>query len=118
MFSAPFTPVERAITSFRAGTASPSTTALPDAPSTLAYRFPEFSFASGANEIVLLGRETQDGVDCEVVGFVQENSDLYFRLWIGVEDHLVRRLMMMGPGHFMDTSYYDFNVPNAIDAPQ
>ena len=87
-------------------------------PAELRYRFPAFLYSQGATGVTQLGQEQVDGVECDIVVFHLPASDAYFRIWMGTEDLLIRKLTMMAPGHFMTSTYSDFNVPNSIKPPQ
>ena len=81
------------------------------------YRWPQFIFAKTAAEVTLLGREQVDGIDCWVVTFLDTAADARITLWIGVDDSLIRQQRMYAIGHYMQSTFYDFNVPIAIEVP-
>ncbi|MBI2888202.1 MAG: copper resistance protein CopC [Chloroflexi bacterium] len=87
-------------------------------PPQLQYRFPSFRYTQGATDVAVVAREPADGVESDVLAFYQPATGAYFRLWIGVDDHLVRRTTMTAPGHYMTSAYREFNVPNSIVPPQ
>ncbi|MDI3341260.1 MAG: copper resistance protein CopC [Sphaerobacter sp.] len=82
------------------------------------YQWPRFAFTATATEVTVLGQETIDGVDCFVVALRDSAANARFRLWIGTEDHLIHRLVMMATGHYMTSVYRDFNAPLPIEAPE
>ena len=53
-----------------------------------------------------------------VVTFVRPDLPGWFRLWVGVEDGLVRRELMLAEGHLMDHRYWDFNAPLDVRPPR
>lgn len=64
-----------------------------------------------------LGEETIDGVRSRIVGFVRADVSAWFRVWVGVDDGLVRRLEMRAEGHLMDQTTRGFAEPVEIDVP-
>jgi copper transport protein len=87
-------------------------------PGTEPFRWPNYRFAEGARDVLLLGTESIDGVDCYVVSFFDPRSGARYRMWIGTSDYLIRRYEMMAIGHYMVVSYHSFNDPSIqIDAP-
>jgi hypothetical protein len=82
------------------------------------YRWPQFTFAKTAAEVTLLGREPVDGVDCWVITFRDTTADARLTLWIGVEDSLIRQQRMFAIGHYMQSRFFDYDVPIAIDVPR
>jgi copper transport protein len=81
------------------------------------YRWPQSILANTAAEVTLLGRETIEGVDCWVITFLDTTADARITLWIGVDDSLIRQQRMFAIGHYMQSRFYDFNVPIEINAP-
>ncbi len=81
------------------------------------YRWPQFGFAKNAAEVTLLGREDVEGVSCWIVTFLDTTADARYTLWIGVDDSRIRQQRMYAVGHYMQSRYYDFNVPITITAP-
>ncbi len=82
------------------------------------FRWPFYNFSSGAEDVLLLGREEVDGTDCFVLAFRHASSGAMYRLWTGVSDHLIRKYRMILPGHYMTVRYYDFDRPVSISPPQ
>lgn len=82
------------------------------------FRWPDYRFAEGARDVLLLGTESIDEVDCYVVSFLDPRSGARYRMWIGTSDYLIRRYEMMAIGHYMVTRFRSFNDPSIqIDAP-
>jgi copper transport protein len=65
----------------------------------------------------LLGTEEVGGVRSNVVAFVRPDLPVWFRIWAGLADGLVRRHQMLAEGHIMDHRYSGFNEPVEIRAP-
>jgi len=87
-------------------------------PGSQPFRWPDYRFAEGARDVLLLGTESIDGVDCYVVSFLDPRSGARYRMWIGTSDYLIRRYEMMAIGHYMVTRFHSFNDPSIqIDAP-
>jgi copper transport protein len=82
------------------------------------FRWPFYNFHSSADEVVLLGRERVDGVECLVLAFTDVPSGAMYRMWMGASDHLIRQYRMIMPGHYMTVRYYGFNSPLTISPPQ
>lgn len=82
------------------------------------FRWPFYSFASTAEDVVLLGREQIDGTDCLVLAFRDGPSGAMYRMWVGASDYLIRKYRMIMPGHYMTVRYYGFNAPLTITPPQ
>ncbi|MEK7217296.1 MAG: CopD family protein, partial [Chloroflexota bacterium] len=90
-----------------------------ESPPEFAFRFPQFPYFDPEDtDFVLLRSEDIGGAVTHVVSYRLPRIDANFVAWIGASDHLIRRLTMLAPGHFMDAEFYDFNVPNDIRAPQ
>ncbi|MSQ28770.1 MAG: CopD family protein [Dehalococcoidia bacterium] len=90
-----------------------------ESPPEFAFRFPQFPYIDPEDtDFVLLRTEDIGGAVTHVVSYRLPRIDANFVAWIGASDHLIRRLTMLAPGHFMDAEFYDFNVPNDIRAPQ
>jgi hypothetical protein len=66
----------------------------------------------------LLGWKTVDGARTRVVTFVRAGLPAWFRLWVGVRDHLVRREQMLAEGHLMTHVYSGFDRAARIHAPR
>lgn len=82
------------------------------------FRWPNYRFAEGVRDVLLLGTESIDGVDCYVVSFFDPRSGARYRMWIGTSDYLIRRYEMMAIGHYMVVRFHSFNDPSIqIDAP-
>lgn len=87
-------------------------------PGTEPFRWPDYRFAEGVRDVLLLGTESIDGVDCYVVSFFDPRSGARYRMWIGTSDYLIRRYEMMAIGHYMVVRFHSFNDPSIqIDAP-
>ncbi len=88
-------------------------------PGTEPFRWPDYRFAQTASEIVLLGRESVDGVECYVVSFLDSPSGARYRLWISTTDYLIRRYEMMAVGHYMTARFDSFDAPTSrIEEPE
>lgn len=81
------------------------------------YAWPRYEYARGAARVRLVGRERVDGVEAFVVAFVDRGSEAHFRLWVGADDRLVRRYVMMARGHYMTGAFRDLDAPVVIRAP-
>lgn len=75
------------------------------------------SFWRGAVAARILGTETVDGVPSRVVAFVRPELPAWFRIWVGIEDGLVRRMEMRAQGHLMSQLYSAFDAPLMIEPP-
>lgn len=81
-------------------------------------RSPHFSYSDRANRIRVVGRDRSGAQELLILALVQRTSpDLHYRLWIGADDHLVRRYVMMALGHYMTGAYIDFNAPIEVLPP-
>lgn len=65
----------------------------------------------------VIGTTTVDGIPSQIVAFVRPDLPAWFRLWIGTEDGLVRRMEMRAEGHLMNHHYTGFNEPVTITPP-
>lgn len=70
-----------------------------------------------AGAVRLIGIGEVDGIPSTVVAFVRPDLPVWFRLWVGVRDGLVRRHEMLAEGHLMDHTYSGFDEPVEIRAP-
>lgn len=90
-----------------------------ESPQEFAFRFPQFPYIEADDaDVALLRMEVTGGVTSYVVSYRLPRIDANFTAWIGADDHLIRHLTMLAPGHFMDAEFYDFNVPNDIRPPR
>lgn len=77
-------------------------------------KVPSSAFSPRSTRVRVIGRDASQGT--EVVAFVQ-SADVYYTIWVGESDHLVRRYTMMAKGHYMTGVYSDFDAPMAVAAP-
>jgi copper transport protein len=75
-------------------------------------------WAQSAAAARIVGQETVDGVLSNVLTFVRPDVNAWFRLSVGRDDGLVRRLEMRAHGHLMDHDYTRFNAPVDIALPE
>jgi copper transport protein len=70
-------------------------------------------------DVKILGHTARSGVPTTELAFHGGGPDLpvWFRLWID-GGGMVHRAEMRAPGHFMDHTYYDFDAPITIKAPE
>ncbi len=82
--------------------------------------FPNFDAVKGAQAIRLGRSEVVDGIPMQIVELVLPSGDekVHFAYWIGRDDHLVHRYVMVAPGHYMMRYYSDYNAPLDIQPPQ
>ena len=65
-----------------------------------------------------LGRqEVVDGENTQVVLFYNPSQQAWYTWWVGSETGYVRRQMMVAPGHYMLTEFFDQNAPLVIQIP-
>lgn len=75
------------------------------------------TFWGDAAAVRLVGTEVVEGVPSRVVAFVLPRLPAWFRLWVGVNDGLVRRQEMRTRGHLMDHTYRDLDATSPIRPP-
>ena len=75
------------------------------------------TFWGDAAAVSLLGTEMVDGVPSRVVAFAVPRLPAWLRLWVGVDDGLVRRQEMRTRGHLMDDTYRDLDAASPIRPP-
>lgn len=75
------------------------------------------SFWTPAAAVRLLSREVLDGDPTEVIAFLRPDISAWFRIWIGEDDGIVRRMEMRAQGHLMDQTYRALNEPLTIPPP-
>ncbi len=64
------------------------------------------------------GREEAVGGELtRVVLFYEPVEKSWYAWWVGLETGYLRRMAMVGPGHFMVTRYFDQNVPVELAGP-
>jgi copper transport protein len=73
-------------------------------------------FWANAAAVRILSEETVDGVPSWVVGFVRPELPAWFRIWVGIDDGLVRRMDMRAEGHLM-VQDWTLDVPVSIEPP-
>ena len=65
-----------------------------------------------------LGRQdVVDGENAQVVLFYNPSQQAWYTWWVGSETGYVRRQMMVAPGHYMLTEFFDQNAPLVIQIP-
>ncbi len=65
-----------------------------------------------------LGRqEVVDNENTQVVLFYNPAQQAWYAWWVGSETGYVRRQMMVAPGHYMLTGFFDHNSPLVIQIP-
>ncbi|MBI4595994.1 MAG: hypothetical protein HY730_06400, partial [Candidatus Tectomicrobia bacterium] len=75
----------------------------------LAYSWSDLGFGRGWEQPVIVGSERLEGQPHSIVTTFDSQSGLYYLLWIGTDDNLVRRWQHIGPGHFIDSRFSGFN---------
>lgn len=66
-----------------------------------------------------LGRsELVDGEMTRVLLFYNPSQPAWYAWWVGQETGFLRRQVMVAPGHFMLTHFFDHNAPLTIQIPQ
>lgn len=73
-------------------------------------------FWMNAAAIRMVGNEIVDGIPSNVVAFVRPEIPAWFRIWVGVNDGLVRRMEMRAEGHLMEQEWAP-NAPVSIEPP-
>lgn len=66
-------------------------------------------FWTNAAAVRITGTEIVDHVPSRIVTFVRPEIPAWFRIWVGMDDGLVRRMEMRAEGHLMDHEW----APNA-----
>lgn len=79
-------------------------------------KVPYSAYARDATRARLIGREHAEGQDLLEIAFTQ-GADVYYRISVGAQDHLVRRYVMMARGHYMTGVYSDYDAPLAVARP-
>ncbi|MGH9030504.1 MAG: copper resistance CopC/CopD family protein [Acidimicrobiia bacterium] len=62
----------------------------------------------------IIGHEILDGVATTIIAFVRTDLAAWFRIWVGDEDAVIRRMEMRAEGHLMDQRYTELNAPLTI----
>ncbi|MDE3113499.1 MAG: hypothetical protein KGK34_11230 [Chloroflexota bacterium] len=79
-------------------------------------KVPYSDYAPRSTRVRLIGHDVANGQELLGISFVV-NAAVFYTIWAGAQDHLVRRYTMMTMGHYMAGSYSDFNAPLDISAP-
>lgn len=79
-------------------------------------KVPSSAFSPRSTRVRLIGHDGAGAQATQVIAFVQ-SGDVYYTIWVGESDHLVRRYVMMAKGHYMTGVYSDFDAPMAVAAP-
>jgi hypothetical protein len=74
-------------------------------------------FWANAAAVRIIGEETVDGIGSRIVAFVRPDLPAWFRIWVGVDDGLVRRMEMRAEGHLMEHDYRRLDEPVSIEPP-
>lgn len=75
------------------------------------------SFFAQSTAYRIVTTDTLDGVDTRVLAFAQPAFMTWYRVWVGVDDGLVRRLEMVAERHMMNQSYSAFDQPVTVKPP-
>ncbi len=70
-----------------------------------------FGGLAGARAFRFGRQETVDGELTQVVTFYEPVEKSWYAWWVGLETGYLRRMAMVGPGHFMVTRYFGHNDP-------
>ncbi|GEM_PF-728591 len=81
------------------------------------YTFPPLALFTNPTEVTLLDTEEMDGKKVFVLAYEDPSLAAHFRWWIGADDFMPRKQLMIAPGHYMTSAYSDFNMPNNITPP-
>lgn len=65
----------------------------------------------------VVGEEEVEGVASRVVAFVRPGLPAWFRVWVGIDDGLVRREEMLAEGHLMHRVYEQLDGPAVVVPP-
>ncbi|HEX5503878.1 MAG TPA: CopD family protein [Thermomicrobiales bacterium] len=87
-------------------------------PEDAGYRWPRYDLASTASEVTLLGEEEVAGQPCWIVAYLDTETGARYTIWIGERDHLLHQQRMAATGHYMESTFDDFDAPLAIEPPQ
>jgi methionine-rich copper-binding protein CopC/putative copper export protein len=75
------------------------------------------AFWTPAAAVRLLGHDTVEGHDAEVIGFVRPDIAAWFRIWVDRDSGVVRRMEMRAEGHLMEDAYQSFDQPADVTLP-
>ncbi|GEM_PF-1263500 len=73
------------------------------------FKWPDYNFREGFIQPVIVGAERIDVQPHSILAAYDSKSQLYYLMWIGTDDNLVRRWLHTGPGHFLESTLLDFN---------
>lgn len=65
----------------------------------------------------IVGHEVLDGVATTIIAFVRTDIAAWFKVWVGDDDNVIRRVEMRAEGHLMDQRYTELNPPLTITPP-
>ena len=80
-------------------------------------RWPGYTLAKWAADVVLLDVEKADGVEAVVIGFVDTRDGSRNRVWIGLAESHILRHVSVAPGRTVRLPGLEFNRRIAIVAP-
>lgn len=73
-------------------------------------------FWANASAVRLMGTVEIDGVPSNIVAFVRPEIPAWFRIWVGIDDGIVRKMEMRAEGHLMEQDWAP-NAPVSIEPP-
>jgi len=74
-----------------------------------AFSWPNIDFKQGWEQPVIVGSERLEGQPHSIVSVFDRQAGVYYLLWIGTDDNLIRRWQHFGAGHFIDARFSGFN---------
>lgn len=80
-------------------------------------RWPDQHLALQALNPAIVGSGYAGRVRCDIVSFWAPDSETTYRVWIGVQDHLVHRELIEEPENAQTLTFSRFNQPLRVPAP-
>ncbi|MGH2452428.1 MAG: copper resistance CopC/CopD family protein [bacterium] len=83
------------------------------------FRFPNFTYAENATNVVLGPRQVVNGARTQAVVFVLNlgSARARYAVWVDERTRRIIREAMVARSHYMTNDYFDFNAPIRIRAP-
>jgi hypothetical protein len=86
---------------------------------TAPFRYPTYRDTYAGATAQWLGHESPlEGVPARVLTFYVQRDRAWYCWWIGLDDGLLRREVMIAPSHYMTSTLDGFDAPAQVDVPE
>jgi putative copper export protein/methionine-rich copper-binding protein CopC len=80
------------------------------------FKWPIYAYANLTTDVKLLGMDQLDGRPQFILAFT-DGAGVRYTFWVDTETYLINRQQMLAPGHYMTSTFADFNGDLSVDPP-